>query len=229
MKRTTAIHAAGLFLLVMMALYVPGQKRLLSAREIDEKFSQVWKSGLATRPNYTWKAKTEVIREDKTVQVLVEEVSCGPDGRQVSRVISNQEAPLPSTIFIRQIAEDQKAKVVDFMKRLRAFLERYALTDDSLRHSFFSRASIGLADANGQLLVSGTSVLTKGDRLNWWLETSLYSLTTATISTTFESYAVEFSATYGLLPGLNYMSQARITVPAKNTVVKLLFYDYVKR
>jgi len=228
MNRKAVTCSLSLLLFLFFPLIVQLQKILLNAGEIDQKFSLVWKNSEASRKKYSWKAKTEVTRDAKLMQVLITEVSCEPNGRQIQKVISNQEAPLPSTIIIRQIAEDQKSKIVAFMNDLRIFLEKYALEDDSTRHSFFSKANITAPDARGQLLVSGSNVLNKGDKLKWWIDTRSYTITYATISTTFQGISAEFSATYYLLPGLNYMSQAKILVPSKNMVIKLQFYDFVK-
>jgi hypothetical protein len=228
MNKKTFSYSVSLLLLLFFPLIVRGQKLLLNASEIDQKFSQVWKTSEASRKKYSWKSKTEVTRDNKVMQLLIEEVSYESNGRQIRKVISNQEAPLPSTFIIRQIAEEQKSKIIAFMSDLRIFLEKYALEDDSIRHSFFSKASISNPDARGQLLVSGSNVLTKGDKLKWWIDTRSYTITYATISTAFKGISAEFSATYYLLPGLNYMSQAKILVPSKNMVIKLQFYDFTK-
>jgi hypothetical protein len=229
MNGKNVFYALGLISLLLCGLIVPGQKHLLNSKEIDDKFSKVWKTSEATRKLYSWKSKTEATRDEKIMQVLTEEISYGPDGRQVQKVLSNHEAPLPSGFIVHQVAEDQKAKIVEFMKELSGFLEKYALDSDSARHAFFSNATISLPDANGILMVSGANVLTKGDRLNWWIDTRTYSITKATISTTYKGTSAEFSANYNLLPGLNYMSSAIIRVPSKNMIVKLQFYDYNKR
>ncbi len=229
MTKKLITYSAICFLLILIPLIIKGQRNLLNAREIDQKFSQVWKESEATRKNYSWKEKTEVTRDDKIVQVLIEEVCIGPNGKQIRKVISNQEAPLPTAIIIRQIAEDQKLKIVSFMSDLRNFLEKYALTDDSTRNGFFSLANISAPDERGQLLVSGSGLFAKGDQLKWWIDTRSYTITYATISTTFKGVSTEFSAKYYLLPGLNYMSQAKIRVPSKNMVITLNFYDFVKR
>lgn len=227
------IRTLVLYLLVLLSVSTPPviirQKSLLNAKEIDQKFSQVWKESEATRKNYSWKSKIEVTRNDKVVQVLIEEISVDPDEKQIRKVISNQEAPLPSNFIIRKIAEDQKSKLIAFMSDLRNFLEKYALTDDNTRHDFFSKANITTPDTRGLLLVSGKDVLTKGDKLKWWIDTRHYTVTYATISTTYKGENVEFTATYYLLPGLNYMSQAQIRVPSKNISVSLKFYDFMKQ
>lgn len=229
MTRTLFANTVLFFLLVLLTMIVTGQKKRLNANEIDQKFSQIWKDSEASRKNYSWKTKTEVTRDEKVLQVLIEEVSTDPKGRQIRKMISNQEAPLPSTFLIRQIAEDQKSKIIAYMSDLRIFLEKYALTDDSIRHSFFSKAIISAPDARGQLLVSGSDVFTRGDKLNWWIDTRSYTITYATISTTFKGVSTAFSATYYLLPGLNYMAQATIRVPSKKMAITLKFYDFMKR
>jgi hypothetical protein len=225
MNRTRVI---GLLFFLLWALTVPCQRHLLSSREIDDKFSQRWKTGEADKKNYSWNVKTEVTRNEKVMQVLIEEISFRSDGREIRKVISDQQAPLPSTFIIRQVAEDQKARIIAFMKGLQGFLEKYALTDDNKRHAFFSAANMGVPDETGQLLVSGTGIFTRGDKLNWWIDTRTYSITKATISTTFEGTGAEFSATYNLFPGLNYMSQATIRVPSKNMVIKLQFSGFTR-
>ena len=229
MIRTRTAYTTIFFLLVLLPMFVFGQKNLLNTSEIDRKFSQVWKESEASRKKYSWKARTEVTRDGKEVQVLVEEVFADPNGRQIRKVISNQEAPLPSAFLIRQIAEDQKSKIVGFMGNLRIFLEKYALTDDNTRHSFFSNANISAPDARGLLLVSGSDVFASGDKLKWWIDTRSYTIAYATISTTFKGVSADFSGTYYLFSGMNYMAQARIEVPSKNMVIVLKFYDFVKR
>jgi len=219
---------------VLMVLSLPvsdsfGQKAHLSAREIDAKFSEVWDTSESVRKTYSWYARTEVIRDGDTVNILVEKYLFSKNGRLLSQVISERQAELPSTILIRQIAEAAKEKLVEFMKGLKVHLEQYALSDDALRHDFFSRATIGQPDANGILLVAGTGVITRGDRLTWWINTNTYSIARATVSTTFEETDVVFTASYTFLPtGLNYINRAEIRVPGKNLVVTLYFYDFMK-
>ena len=228
MTRTLNTANAIFFLLTLLPIFVVGQKNLLNDKEIDQKFSQIWKESKVSIKKYSWKARTEVTRNDKLMQVLIEEVSHGSKEQQIRKVISNQETQLPTTVIIRQIAEDQKSKIVAFMGELRSFLEKYALEDDSVRHSFFSKASISAPDARGLLLVSGSNVLTKGDNLKWWIDTRSYTIAYVTILTTYNGISAEFSATYYLLPGMNYMAQAKIRVPSKNMVIKLQFYDFIK-
>jgi len=219
-----------LLTLVFTVFTNQAQKAQLGYKEIDANFSRVWNTSQEIRRSYSWYARTEVIRDGETVNLLIEKYNNSKDGQQKSQVISEDQAELPSIPLIRQMAEASKVSLVNFMKGLKVHLERYALTDDSLRHHFFSRATIGLPDANGLLMVTGTDVITTGDKLTWWINTNTYSITRATIFTTFEETGAEFTAFYEYYPtGLNYMTGAEIRVPGKNLVVKLTFYDHKQK
>ena len=143
------------------------------------------------------------------------------------KIISNQEAKLPSTFLVHQIATDMKTKIVNFMNDLRVFLEKYSLDDKTLGGPFFFKAIIGNPDLAGQVLITGKDVLVKGDNLRWWIDLHNKSVTKASIVTNFEGNQIEFSATYKYIdPGLQYMNFAEIRVPSKSIIVRLQFYDY---
>lgn len=212
--------------LVILTVIAGDRKAPPDAGLIEKRFSQAWKESQESRKSYKWTASTEVIRKGKTIQLLVESVTCDSRGKEVKKVISNQEDPLPSGFLIRRIAEEQKAKVVVLMKELRAFLEQYALADDAKRVSFFKNAVITGPDSRGQFIVAGSDVYAKGDKLKWWIDTKSYSITNAEISTSYKDVTADFTATYYILPGFNYMSQATIRIPSRDLVIKLKFTDF---
>jgi len=216
------------FTLLLTAGKSFGQQKHLNASEIDVKFSQVLTKSEQVRKSYTWSAKTEVFRKGDLVNTLIEKYGYDNNGKEVVQVIRDDQAELPSTPLIRQIAEAAKNRMVGFMERLRDFLETYALAEDSLRHHFFDSASIGIPDKNGFLQVKGSNVITPGDELIWWINTNTYSISKVTISTDFEDDEVEFSASYTFLPsGINYINRAEIRVPGQDLVVKRSFYDFI--
>ncbi|MFC2101811.1 hypothetical protein ACFLS7_02350 [Bacteroidota bacterium] len=218
-------------LTVMLSVFTAhGQKPHLNYQEIDAKFSEVWNTSVALRTTYSWYSRTDVIRDGDTVNVRIEKHESDMDGRIISQVISEKQAELPSIILIRQLAEASKARLIAFMTGLKVYLEQYALTNDSLRHTFFARAAIGVPDANGLLLVAGSNIIAKEDKLNWWIDTKNYSITKATIATSYDDTKVDFTAFYDYFPtGMNYLTRAEIRVPTKNLVVKLQFYDFKQK
>jgi hypothetical protein len=218
-----------LWVLIFPLKPVYGQNIHLNSLQIDNKFSEVWKTSEILRKNYSWYAKREFKKNDKVLDVLVEKYAFGSDGKLNVSEISHQQTELPSTIIIHQFAEASKQNLINFLTRLEVFLKKYSLTDNNIRNSYFSKASIGKPDANGKLIISGNNVITKGDQLIWWIDTKSYSTTKAYINTAFEGQVVKFTAYYNNLPpGINYMTLAEIVVPGKNIVVRLEFYNFIK-
>jgi hypothetical protein len=213
----------------LISLPVSAQQESLKSREIDEKLAQAGRLSDEFKKNYSWNTRTDVTKEGKVMDLLIEEFSYGPDGRIQRKVINDQQAKLPSSFLVHEMAEEIKTRMVNFMNNLHLFLEEYALTDPSRRTAFFAKATIGPTDSEGQFLLSAKNVITKGDELLWWIDTHTYTLSKVSISTTFEGDEIEFTANYKyILPGVHYMAFAEILVPAKNITVMLHAYDYAK-
>ena len=218
-----------MIVLVFFVFPVFGQQTRFEAKDLQAKFYQSRKLSDELVRSYTWESRTDVTKDGKVMDILIENIRYGSDGKLHWKIINDQEAKLPSSFLLHQIAEDMKTKMVNFMNNLRVFLEEYALTDQEKGALFFSKAMIGNPDSEGQILVSANDVIVKGDRLQWWIDSRNFSITKTSISTTFEGDQIEFTATYKyIVPGLNYMAFADIMVPAKSTVVMLHCYDYIK-
>jgi hypothetical protein len=213
-----------------MTFQAAGQQANSGPKELEDKFYKARKMSSELVKNYSWDSRTDVQKDGKVMDILIEQVNYGPDGKVQRKIINDQETKLPSTFLIHQIAEDMKTKMVNFMNNLHLFLEDYALEDQNRGSLFFSKAMIGDPDPEGQILVSGSDVIVKGDRLQWWIDSRNYSITKASISTTFDGDQIEFTATYkNIPPGLNYMAFAEILVPAKSILVQLHSYDYYQK
>jgi hypothetical protein len=205
------------------------QHREVDAKSLEEKVSEALKLSNEVIRQYIWNVRTDVTREGKVVDILIEEFGFTADGRLVKKVVNDQEAKLPSSFLIHQVAEEMKTKLVGFMNDLRIFLKQYALEDEAGRKSFFARAVIGSPDVNGEVLVSCKDVLVKGDKLFWWVNLQNYSVTRASVSTVFDGDTVEFTTTNKYFPsGMQTMALAEIMVPAKSIMVQLHFYDFTR-
>jgi hypothetical protein len=213
-----------------MVFPVNGQLTKIDPKELEKQFYLSKDKSDEIVKDYSWYYRTDVIRDGKVVSIRIEACRYGSDGKLQEKIINNQEAALPSTFLIHEIAQEQKTKLVTFLNDLRVFLEKYALSDKKLGSCFFSNAIIGSPDPNGQVLVNGKDVIVKGDKLQWWIDLHIKAVTKASLVTTFEDNQVEFTATYKYIdPGLQYMNFAEIKVPSKNVIVQLQFYDYSKR
>jgi hypothetical protein len=227
-KILSIIYFKGIILLLFAsALY--GQKSIAEAKDLEVKFYQSRKTSSELIKAYSWDSRTDVTKEGKVMDILIEQFRYGSNGELHRKIINDQEAKLPSSFLIHGIAEEMKTKMISFMDNLRIFLEEYALADQQKGSIFLSKAKIGSPDPEGQILVCGEDVIIKGDKLLWWIDAHKYTITRASISTSFEGDEIEFTATYKyILPGLNYMAFAEILVPPKNIMVQLHCYDYMK-
>ncbi len=225
----TATKWIGLIcLLVVEGLWA--QEAAPETRELEQKFLESRKASDELQRNYIWNSRTDITREGKVMEMLIEENIMGPDGRIIRKIINDQEAKLPSSFLIHQIAEDEKEKIIAFMKGLHAYLLEYSLPQQDKVSKFFSEAPPPVADVNGLILVSGENVVSKGDKLDWWIDHKTWSISKASIVTTFEGDQIEFNAAYNLLPcGLNYLAFAEIIIPAKKITILIHCYDYTNK
>jgi len=225
-KHISIIFYAGVAL-SFMSINVIGQQTKIDTKVLEANFYQARKISQEVIKGFSCYVKTDVEKEGKILTLRIEEYHYGPDGKIQQKIISNQEAELPSTFLVHQIAKDMKTKMVNFMNDLRVFLEKYSLDDRKLGDPFFPKATIGIPDPAGQILITGKGVIVKGDNLRWWIDMRNKSVSKASIVTIFEGTQIEFSATYKYLdPGLQYMNFAEIRVPSKSIIVRLQFYNY---
>jgi hypothetical protein len=210
-------------------LLLTAQQRVVDAKVLGDKVSEAFKVSSEVIRQYVWNVRTDVTREGKIVDILIEEFGYTQDGRLVKKVVNDQEAKLPSSFLVHQVAEEMKTRLVGFMNDLRVFLKEYALEDEAGRRSFFARAEIGAPDPGGQVLVTCRDVLVKGDKLQWWVDLNNYSVSRASVSTIFDGDTVEFTTTNKYFPsGMQSMALAEILVPAKSIMVQLHFYDFTR-
>jgi hypothetical protein len=204
----------------LFPMQLKGQENPFQPENLAKKFFEVKKTSSELIRQFTWNTRTDVTRKDKVVDILIEENRYEPDGKLVHKVVNDQEAKLPSSFLVHRIA---------FMNDLRLFLQEYALEDLNKAINFFSKAKIIFVESQGDIIVSSENIITKGDKMTWWMDKSNYSTTKASISTIFQGSQVEFTATYKFSsPGIHYMTFAEIIVPSKTIMVQIHSYDYVK-
>jgi hypothetical protein len=214
----------------LQSVRVSGQLTTPGARDLEEKFYEARKISTDLVRNYSWDSRIDVTKDGKVMDILIQQEMYGADGKLEKKVLNDQEAKLPSSFLIHQVAEEMKTKMITFMDGLHLFLESYALDDRSKASSFFSKAMIQEIQPGGDILVVANDVIVDGDRLQWWVDPHTFEIIKASVSTVFEGEKVEFTATYkNIPPGLNYMAFAEILVPSKSLMVQLHSYDYLRK
>jgi hypothetical protein len=215
---------------ISLMLCYPGMSQSMTQdiRELESRFLLSRKTSNDLQVKYRWNMRTDVSKEGKVMDILIQQFSFDANGKRIQKIINDQEAKLPSSFLIHGIAEEEKTKTVNFMNGLHHYLEEYSLSEQNQLNMFFSKVRMGGPDPQGQIMLTGENVLCNGDRVNWWIDHHTFSLSKVTISTEFEGDQVEFTATYSNLAGLNYMAFAEVIIPSKSIIVQLHSYDYTK-
>jgi hypothetical protein len=194
------------------------------------QISEARKANAALMRQYTWESRTELIEAGQVKDVRIEAVSYGPDGQQQRSLLNAQGSPLPESLLGRLIAEKRKERLEAYVKGLRGLLEQYSLPTETNVLNFMNQAATTQPDANGLILISGSSVLLPGDNLSIWIEASTRQTHKAQVRTFYEGEAVQLTATYKTLAsGLNYVAYADATIPGKLFTMQVQNYDYTRK
>jgi hypothetical protein len=223
---------AGIFfclILLNLPVYSFTQTSPGDAKEITEQVFAARKLSQSLVIEYTWNCRTEVTRDGKIMDILIDQVRSAPNGQLQYIVMNDQGAKLPTAFIIHKIAEDEKNKLVDFLHGMKSFLERYSMPAEPEILDFMKRAKAEPVPAENMILLKGEDVIQAGDQLSWWVDKTRYTTEKIMVATRFEGEQVNFTATFKTLPdGLNYMAFAEASIPGKNLVLQLQNYDYVK-
>ena len=99
-----------------------------------DKAAQIAKArtaNAALMKQYSWNSRVEVLDQGVVKDLRIELVNYGPMGQLQRNVLNDQSAPLPFGFLRRRIAENERAKVEEYLVGLRSLLEQYTLTADA--------------------------------------------------------------------------------------------------
>lgn len=191
------------------------------------QISETRKANAALMRQYTWECRTELIEKGQRLDTRIEAISYDPDGQLQRRFLSDQAPPLPESLLGGIIAKKRKERLEAYLKGLRSLLEQYSLPTEANVLNFMNQAATTMPDAQGLILVSGSSVLLPGDNLSVWIEASTRRTRKIQVNTFYEGEAVKLTATFKTLKsGLNYVAFADVTIPGKTFTVQVHNYDY---
>ena len=144
--------------------------------------------------------------------------------------LSNQEAPLPGGFLRKRIAENEREKTEAYIKGLRAFLHQYTMASAGSMINFISQSTIPAPGPDGNLQLTGGSVVVPGDTVALWINAPTRQTRRLTVMTFYQGDEVSVSATFKTLAsGLTYMSFGQINVPDKGLSLQLQNFDYINQ
>ncbi len=181
----------------------------------------------ALMKQYSWNCRTEILINAQVKDTRIELVNFGPTGQIQRSLLNDQQCPLPYGFWARQLAQDVRQQVEQGLQGLRGLLDQYTLPGNGKIIQFIGSATIQAPDANGQLQLSGGSVIQPGDTLSLWVNAPQKQLTRLKIMTYYNVYEVTVTATYKTsVSGLNYMAFAQVDCPALSLSIQLQNFDY---
>jgi hypothetical protein len=220
------ILAAGL-IAVGWSQTVLAQSQPAANVNMAAQISAARKANAALMRQYTWESRTELIERGQRLDTRIEAVSYGPDGQLQRSLLKDQPAPPPESLLGGIIAKKRKERLEAYLKGLRSLLEQYSLPTEANVLNFMNQATTTEPDAQGLILMSGSSVLLPGDSLSIWIEASTRQTRKTQVNTFYEGEAVKLTATFKTLKsGLNYVALAEVTIPGKLFTMQVQNYDY---
>ena len=180
----------------------------------------------ALMKQYSWNSRVEVLDQGAVKDLRIELVNYGPTGQLQRNLLNDQSAPLPFGFLRRKIAENERAKVEEYLVGLRSLLEQYTLPTEGKILAFMNQATTSGPDANGLFEMTGQNVVYPGDAFSVWTDLRARPKRMQ-VTTIFQGDQVDLTAIFKTLKsGLNYMSWGEVIVPAKQMSVQVQNFDY---
>jgi hypothetical protein len=226
-KLPTALAVVGIAL--GWAQPVPAQSPPPAVTNVTVRITEARKANAALMRQYSWTSRTEVIDQGQVKDLRIDAVNYGPDGQLQRSTMNDQSAPLPMGFLRRRIAEIERQKVEQYLGGLRGLLEQYTLPTAGNVQDFMNRAKASGPDASGLFEMTGQNVVSPGDTFTLFVDPATRHPRRVQVSTTFQGDPVSLTATFKTLPtGLNHVTYAEVTVPAKQLSVQVQNFDYTR-
>jgi hypothetical protein len=214
-------------ILFMFPMTGIGQEPQAGVKEITSEVLNARRISNALAPQYTWFSRTEVMRKNEVLNILIEKLEYGTDGQLVKKTINEQGAKMPTTFLIRDIAEEEKQNIEKFLYGLHDFLLKYSMKEEDRVSRFIETSGWQIAGDKKEIIFTGKNLVEPGDQLTWWVNLSDYSSSKIEVTTLFEGDKITFTATFNTLKeGLNYIAYAEALIPQRNLTLQVQYYDY---
>jgi hypothetical protein len=194
--------------------------------EVAGKVTAARQANAAAMQQYTWDQRTEVLEDGVVKDTRVEMVNW-VNGQYQKSLVSDQGPSLPRFGLRKRIAEAKEKEMKEYAAGLKSLLQQYTLDTSPQLLAFFNKAQVSGPDASGLLALSGGSVVSPGDSMTLWVNSTTHKASKAFIATTYQGSPVTMNATFNVLAtGLSYMNYADIQIPAKPMEVQVSNFNY---
>jgi hypothetical protein len=137
--------------------------------------------------------------------------------------------PPPPTGLGKRIREKKLQEAKEWADDLADLVKKYMAPTAGTMLDFYSKAS-SQTDPNGLVKVSGTAFIQPGDNVAFFIDPTDNSPKQFTFATSLDGDAITGTVTYALTKdGLKYPAQIQVNAPAKNVVVVVQNYNFIKQ
>ncbi len=177
---------------------------------------------------YSWKRRSEVVKDGDVQLTKLELVRYDIDGRLQTTTISEEKEERRQMRGIRgrmqrRAVEAQK----DWQADLQRLLRQYSLPTTGKVLDFLEKATFGRGKTKGTIRIVGTNVVKPGDELVMIVEADSKELQKTTVRTRLEDDVVLMDVNHDrLASGLNYQARSIIRVPSKKVRMTVENFDY---
>ena len=180
---------------------------------------------------FSWNSRIEVLDSGTVKDTRIEQCVYGPNNQVQRTLLNDSSAPLPHGFLRKKVAEKEREEIAKYLKQVVALLDKYTLPSAGAVINFLSTATIPRPGPNGEVQISGGSVVTPGDTLSLWLYAPTSAARKITVVTTdSDGNQINFTGTFKTLTsGLNYLQYATLDIPAKNLSIQVHNYDYINQ
>jgi hypothetical protein len=194
--------------------------------DIAAKVTAARQANAAAMQQYTWDQRTEVLEDGVVKDTRVELVNW-VNGQYQNSLVSDQGPSLPRFGLRKRIAEAKQKEMKEYAAGLKEVLQQYTLGTSPQLLAFFNKAQVSGPDASGLLALSGGSVVSPGDSMTLWINSSTHKAQKAFIATSYQGSPVTMNATFNsLASGLSYINYADIQIPSKTLEIQVSNFNY---
>jgi len=206
---------------------VLAQSQLATQANMAVQITEARKANALLMHQYTWNQRTELLENGEIKDNRIEMVNYGPAGQLQRSLLNDQSAPLPRGFLRRDIAEQKKQEMEQYLTGLRTLLDQYTLPTAGKVLDFMNQAVTTGPDASGLIVMTGNNVIVPADSLSVWTQAATKQTRKIQANTFYQGNVVQLTATFNTLPsGLNYMAYAEVTIPGKQMSIQVQNFDY---
>jgi len=224
--KTLTLLLAGM-IVVGWSQPILAQGSLASNANTAVQITEARKANALLMHQYTWNSRTELLEDGQIKDNRIELVNYGPGGQLQRSLLNDSSAPLPRGFLRRDIAEQKRKEMEQYLVGLRSLLDQYTLPTAGKVLDFMNQAVTTGPDASGLIAMTGNNVVVPGDSLTIWTQAVTKHTTRVQANTFYQGNVVELTATFNTLAtGLNYVAYAEVTIPAKQMSIQVQNFNY---